>query len=327
MSGKAESAGILSCCEYFSRGMTGKRPSQRRCRRWERVLNSGEGDGSVNQKIVIAGLGLIGGSLAKAFQKYSECEVCGFDRDGGALSAALSCGAIDKAATDDDIRSADCLFLCLYPQAAIDFITEHLPLIRPGCIVTDTCGIKAEICRTLPKLAAEHGFLFVGGHPMAGKEQNGFAASDADLFLGASYLIVPCGAPQRAVDFLKAVAVELGFGGTVVTTPEHHDRMIAFTSQVPHVLACAYVMSPRCPEHPGFSAGSYRDVSRVANINETLWTELLIDNRKALTEELEELICNITEIKNAVALGEAETLRGLLRKSRLVKERLGESCK
>lgn len=281
----------------------------------------------MNQKIVIVGLGLIGGSLAKAFQKYSACEVCGLDRDEPVLQAALSSGAIDRVAREEDFQSADCVYLCLYPQADIDFVREHLALLRPGCIVTDTCGIKAEICRVLPGLAEAHGFVFVGGHPMAGKEQNGFAASDADLFLGASYLIVPCGAPQRAVDFLKAVAVELGFGGTVVTTPEHHDRMIAFTSQLPHVLACAYVMSPRCPEHPGFSAGSYRDVSRVANINETLWAELFIDNKKPLTEELDELIQNITEIKDAVAQGDAETLCSLLRKSRLVKERLGESCK
>lgn len=278
----------------------------------------------MNKKVVIVGLGLIGGSLAKAFQKYSECEVYGLDRDEDVLREALSCGAIDRIAGDGDIHSADLLYLCLYPQADIDFVTEHLSCIRPGCVVTDTCGIKAEICRRLPVLAQERGFFFVGGHPMAGKEQNGFAASDADLFLGASYLIVPCGAPQRAVDLLKATAVELGFGGTVVTTPEHHDRMIAFTSQLPHVLACAYVMSPRCPEHRGFSAGSYRDVSRVANINETLWAELFIDNKQPLTQELDLLIQHITEMKDAVAQGDTETLRSLLRKGRLVKERLGE---
>jgi prephenate dehydrogenase len=279
---------------------------------------------SVNQKIVIVGLGLIGGSLAKAFQKYSGCSVAGIDRDAEVLKAALACGAIDKIGDDSDIKSADILYLCLYPQADIDFVTEHIHLISPDCVVTDTCGIKSEICTHLPQLAKEHGFPFVGGHPMAGKEKNGFAASEADLFRGASYLIVPCGAPQPAVDLLKKVAAELGFAGTVVTTPEHHDQMIAFTSQLPHVLACAYVMSPRCIEHNGFSAGSYRDVSRVANINETLWSELFIDNKIALTEELETLIGHITEIKNAVADSDSEVLRALLRRGRLVKERLGE---
>jgi len=264
----------------------------------------------MNKKIVIVGLGLIGGSLAKAFQKYSECTVAGIDRDPEVLKAALGCGAIDKIGDDGDIRGADLLYLCLYPQADIDFIASHAHLIPASCLVTDTCGIKSEICRHLPLLAEKHGFPFVGGHPMAGKEQSGFAASDADLFLDASYL--------------KAVAVELHFGGTVVTTPEHHDQMIAFTSQLPHVLACAYVMSPRCPEHNGFSAGSYRDVSRVANINEQLWAELFIDNRKALSEELDTLITNITDIKEAVAKGDAEALRVLLRRGRLIKERLGE---
>jgi len=282
------------------------------------------GECSLDQKIVIVGLGLIGGSLAKAFQKYSDCRIAGIDRDPAVLKAALDCGAIDKIGDDQDIRSADVLYLCLYPQADIDFITEHLHLISPDCIVTDTCGIKSEICTHLPRLAKEHGFTFVGGHPMAGKEKNGFAVSDADLFRGASYLIVPCGAPQTAVDLLKEIAETLGFGGTVVTTPEHHDQMIAFTSQLPHVLACAYVMSPRCLEHNGFSAGSYRDVSRVANINEQLWTELFIDNKNALTTELETLIAHITEIKDAVAQSDPETLRALLRRGRLVKERLGE---
>lgn len=278
----------------------------------------------MNKKIVIVGLGLIGGSLAKAFRKYSGCEVAGIDRDENVQRAALESGAIGKIAGDGDIRDADLLYLCLYPQAAVRFVEEHLPLIGPHCVVTDTCGIKSEICAHLPKLAKEHGFSFVGGHPMAGKEQSGFAASDADLFLGASYLIVPCGAEQNAVDLLTAVAVELGFGGTVVTTPEHHDQMIAFTSQLPHVLACAYVMSPRCPEHNGYSAGSYRDVSRVANINETLWAELFIDNKGPLAEELDTLIGHITEIKNALLQSDSDALRALLRRGRLVKERLGE---
>ena len=240
------------------------------------------------------------------------------------LKEALDCGAINKIGGDDDIRTADVLYLCLYPQADINFIEQHIHLIGPNCLVTDTCGIKSEICAHLAKAAKEHGFCFVGGHPMAGKEQNGFAASDADLFLGASYLIVPCGAPQQAVDLLTTIAVELGFSGTTVTSPEHHDKMIAFTSQLPHVLACAYVMSPHCIEHNGFSAGSYRDVSRVANINEQLWAELFIDNKQPLAEELDTLIGHITEIKNAVANSDTETLRALLRRGRLVKERLGE---
>ena len=278
----------------------------------------------MNKQIVIVGLGLIGGSLAKTLQERTDCAVAGIDLNTDVLDAALKSGAIDKVGTDDDIVHADILFLCTYPQAAIDFVSAHADQISEHCIVTDTCGIKAAICAQLTALAHKHKFVFVGGHPMAGKERNGFAASDASLFNGASYILIPCGAPDWAVDTMKALAVTLGFGGTVVTTPEHHDAMIAFTSQLPHVLACSYVMSPCCPQHNGFSAGSYRDVSRVARINEQLWSELFLDNRVALVTELNTLIDNITHIKNAVEQNDHDTLCELLKQGREIKERLGE---
>lgn len=278
----------------------------------------------MNQNIVIAGLGLIGGSLAKAFRKYTGCSVTGLDRDPQVLRAAETCGAIEREATPDDLADADLLYLCLYPQASVDFLGEHAAALKPGCIVTDTCGVKSAICPALSKLAAEHGLVFVGGHPMAGREKGGFANSDADLFRGASYLLVPCGAPRSAVDLLTAAAAELGFGGTVVTTPETHDREIAFTSQLPHILACAYVKSPQCPGHAGYSAGSYRDVSRVATVNEALWAELFLANREALTGELDTLIGNLQNIRDAVDARDEMLLRSLLREGRLIKERLGE---
>ena len=278
----------------------------------------------MEKKIVIVGLGLIGGSLAKAFQKHTGYSVAGIDRDPETVKAALRCGAIGKAGTEADLRNADFLFLCLYPQADVDFCREHAGEIGPDCLVTDTCGVKAFVCPRLAALAREHGFTYVGGHPMAGKEKSGFGASDADLFAGASYLLVPCGAPREAVGQMKDCAALLGFARTVETTPEEHDRMIAFTSQLPHVLACSYVMSPQCPKHAGFSAGSYRDVSRVANINETLWAELFIDNREALVEELDLLTGHIREIRDAVDACDLDGLRSLLRRGREIKEKLGE---
>lgn len=278
----------------------------------------------MEKKIVIVGLGLIGGSLARAFRKYAGCSVAGIDRDPAVVEAALRCGAIGKEGTKEDLKAADLLFLCLYPQADVDFLREHAGEIGPDCVVTDTCGIKSFVCPRLAALAREHGFSYVGGHPMAGKEKNGFAASDADLFAGASYILVPCGATADAVGLMRECAEALGFARTVETTPEEHDRIIAFTSQLPHVLACAYVMSPQCPKHAGFSAGSYRDVSRVANINETLWAELFLDNREALVEELDTLTEHIREIRNAVDAWDAEALRALLRRGREIKERLGE---
>lgn len=278
----------------------------------------------MNQKIAIVGLGLIGGSLARAFRNYTGCAVVGFDRDPRVLEAALACGAIEASGTEENLREADLLFLCLYPRAAVAFLEEHLASLRPGCIVTDTCGIKSAVAPRLAELAKEHGLVYVGGHPMAGREKSGFEASDADLFQGASYILVPCGAPLEAVETMKEAALALGCSGTVETTPEEHDRMIAFTSQIPHVLASAYVKSPCCPKHRGFSAGSYRDVSRVASINETMWAELFLENRSALLEELDGLLARTSEIRDAIARNDEEGLRALLRESRRIKEKLGE---
>lgn len=274
--------------------------------------------------IAIIGLGLIGGSLAKAFREYTDHFVIGMDCNPQVAVAAQETGAIHEIGDERWLASADVIYLCLYPQAAVEFVRQHARCFKPGCIVTDTSGIKTKVCGELTALAGQFGFQFAGSHPMAGKERNGFAASEASLFNNASYILVPCEASRLALDTLKQLAMEIGFGGVRVTTPEEHDRMIAFTSQVPHVLACAYVMSPQCPNHKGFSAGSYRDVSRVARINEVLWTELFLDNQQPLTQELDTLIENLTALRDAVAQGDSARLRGLLRQGRKVKEELGE---
>ncbi len=274
--------------------------------------------------VVIVGLGLIGGSLAKAFSDFTDCSVTAMDTDPTVLKKALEDGAISQAGTPESLCRADYVFLCLYPQAAVDFIRRHGEKIPSSCIVADTCGIKEEICRQMPPLAQKFGFTFIGFHPMAGKERSGYAASEAYLFQGASCILTPCGAPKAAVEALKNLLLRLGFGQTVLTTPQEHDRMIAFTSQLPHVLACAYVLSPQCPNHKGFSAGSYRDVSRVARINEVLWSELFLDNAQPLTAELDLLLENLTSLRNAIAAGDGDTLRSLLQKGREIKESLGE---
>lgn len=274
--------------------------------------------------ILIVGLGLIGGSIAKALRTFTPHRVLAMDRDPEALDLAMACGAIEGPGYVEDLPQVDVLWLCLYPQAAVEFARKYGAALREDCIVSDACGIKNAVCPQLMELSRELGFVFVGGHPMAGKERSGFEASEATLFRGASYLLVPCGAPDWAKDTMKELAMDMGFGRVVETTPEHHDEMIAYTSQLPHALACAYVLSPRCPQHKGFSAGSYRDVSRVARINETLWTELFLDNRQALSQELSTLIENLSSIQSALDREDGEALRALLRKGRQVKEALGE---
>lgn len=274
--------------------------------------------------ILIVGLGLIGGSIAKALRTFTPHRVLAMDQDPEALDLAMACGAIEGPGYVEDLPQVDVLWLCLYPQAAVEFARKYGAALRENCIVSDACGIKNAVCPQLMELSRELGFVFVGGHPMAGKERSGFEASEATLFRGASYLLVPCGAPDWAKDTMKELAMDMGFGRVVETTPEHHDEMIAYTSQLPHALACAYVLSPRCPQHKGFSAGSYRDVSRVARINETLWTELFLDNREALSRELSTLIENLSSIQSALDREDGEALRALLRKGRQVKEALGE---
>lgn len=274
--------------------------------------------------IVIVGLGIIGGSYAKALMKYTNHRVIGINRSPGPLEMALKTGAIHEAGTAHSLETADMVILTTYPSVAVKFIQTNGHYIPPHCIVTDAAGIKGEICPQLKSLAGNFGFTFVGCHPMAGKTKSGFSASDADLFQKASLIITPCGANEDAVNKVVELSKTLGFGRITFSTPKEHDRMIAFTSQLPHILASAYVLSPQCPNHKGFSAGSYRDVSRVASINETLWSELFLENREMLLSEIDIFINNIITLKKAIEKNNKEEIENILRKSREVKEALGE---
>ena len=266
-------------------------------------------------QIAIIGLGLIGGSLAKALKENTEHTVIGFDRDENTLLDALSLGAIDSVGSTSLLENADVVYVCLYPADVVRFVEENAPHFKEGCIVTDVCGIKNQVCGKLTEIAKNY--------PMAGKERSGFDASEASLFYNASYILVPGEAPQSATDTLVSLAKSMGFGTIKYCTQQKHDRMIAYTSQIPHVLACAYVMSPRCDEHSGFSAGSYRDVSRVARINAELWADLFLANREELADETEELVRNIERIRAAVAKNDRAELVALLSSAREKKEKFG----
>ncbi len=274
--------------------------------------------------IVISGMGIIGGSMAKAIKKYTDNYVYGINRSPLPLKKALECGAIDEIGNSDTLEKADMLVLCTYPEASVRFVEENADKINKSCVVIDTCGIKSGICQRLSQLADEYGFTFVGFHPMAGKEKNGFDVSEADLFSGANAIIVPCDAPHSAVDKVASLVKKLRFGNVVFASPEEHDRMIAYTSQIPHVLACAYVFSPNCVKHKGFSGGSYRDVSRVANINASLWSELFIENKEPLVNEIDTLINNLNKIKDEIKKGDREELAKVLHQGKVIKEALGE---
>lgn len=272
-------------------------------------------------KIAIVGLGLIGGSLARSFKENTSHEIIGLDISGEVLTFAQSVGAIDKIGAPGDLAAADVTYICLYPNAVVDFVRQNKTRFKPGSVVTDTAGVKSCICDALYQEALP--FTFLGGHPMAGREVGGFENSMPNLFDGASYIFTPKEAGEsEALALLKRLARELRFGKTVVTTPEQHDKVIAFTSQIAHVLACSYVLSPRSREHAGFSAGSFRDVSRVAKINEELWSQLFLDNKKALIAEIDTLQNNLSAMRALIAADDYDGLKAMLRQGREIKEAL-----
>ncbi len=274
--------------------------------------------------IAIIGLGLIGGSFARAFKKYTDYTVIGFNRTQSTAELALKQGVIDAIGTEQNLGEADIVLLSMYPKVSCDFVEQHIESFKPGCIITDDCGIKEYLVHRLTGLCQEHGLYYVGGHPMAGREVSGYKASHADLYKGASMLLVPTDAStSEIVHQVKQMFASIGFSQLVITTAEHHDRMIAYTSQLCHIISSAYIKSPSEMEHKGYSGGSYRDLTRVAYLNETMWTELFLENRRALVPEIDEMIEHLTEYRDAIEQQDADTLFQLLRDGKRRKEQFG----
>ena len=274
-------------------------------------------------KVLICGLGLIGASLAKTLKKNTTHTVLGWNRTPSVTEKALRDGVIDRTGDIDELMSdADITFVNFYPDAIVPFILEHKNSFKNDSIVTDSCGIKTKICKEL-----EHeklNFYYVGAHPMAGREVGGYDNSQDTLFDKASCIVTPYeNTPRNKVDALVGLAQDMKFARTVVTTPEHHDEMIAFTSQIAHVLACSYVLSPLAPMHPGYSAGSYRDVSRVARINAEMWSDLFIDNKDALVREVDDLVSNLMKFKYNIINEDRQALCDLMNKANSIKEEIG----
>ncbi len=272
--------------------------------------------------IVIAGMGLMGGSLALALQKASPVKVVGLDSNPEVLMQALKRHAIDEVCTAGNLASADLVVLALAPRAAVEVLKELAPQLKKGTIVTDLCGVKRYVMQECLPICEQYGLHFIGAHPMAGKEKNGFSQADASLFNGASFIITPHdNTPDHVMDVMHALAKAIGCTRLTVTTPEEHDRMIAFTSQLPHVLAGCYVQSPCSARHEGFSAGSYRDVSRVATVDENLWSELFAENSDLLENEIEHLIVRLEEFRKAVEDQNEEHMKRMIKEGRLCKQR------
>ena len=277
-------------------------------------------------KIAIIGLGLIGGSLARTIKLHTDAAVYGCDLNPATIEQALLMDAIDGELTDDILRDCDIVLVALYPAAIIQWITDHAADFKPGALVIDCGGVKQVICDAIDPIAAGKPWHFIGGHPMAGREFSGFRYARDDLFDRASMILCAHGDDdpavlQRARDFF----MDIGFRRVQFTTPRTHDEMIAYTSQLAHIVSSAYVKCPLADKHRGFSAGSFADMTRVARLNEDMWTELFFDNREALLPVLEDLADRVAEYRDALREGNEDGMRRLLREGREIKEKLTES--
>ena len=275
-------------------------------------------------KVGILGLGLIGGSLARAYALEGHT-VYAAETNESMLSFAMLAGAAHGRLDTETIPQCDLILLAIYPDGSASWLEQNAPFVSKDALVMDCCGVKQEVCRRCFPIAKEYGFTFVGGHPMAGSQFSGFKYSRATLYNGAPMVLVPpvfddIALLQRVKDALKPCH----FGSFSVTTAEEHDKMIAFTSQMPHILSNAFIKSPTALKHKGFSAGSYKDLTRVAWLNPGMWTELFFDNKEALLPEIANLVENLAAYRDALANDDRETMCRLLREGREVKEKLEE---
>ena len=271
-------------------------------------------------KVGILGLGLIGGSMARAYAVAGHTGYAA-DLDESTLSFAMLSGAVHGRLDEETIPACELLLLAIYPGGSAKWLEDNGRLVDSGALVLDLCGIKQEVCKRCFPVARKYGFTFVGGHPMAGSHFSGFKYSRADLYKGAPMVLVP---PRfDDIDLLQRVKDAMapcGFGMFSVTTAEEHDRMIAFTSQMPHVLSNAFIKSPTARQHKGFSAGSYKDLTRVAWLNAPMWSELFLENRDNLLFELNTYLDSLTAYRDALEARDGERLTALLEAGKKAKE-------
>ena len=268
----------------------------------------------------ILGLGLIGGSLARAYALAGH-SVYAAEKDASMLSFAMLAGAVHGKLDESTLPHCDLILLAIYPGGSAAWLEENAPLVSKAALVLDCCGIKQEICARCFPLAKQYGFTYVGGHPMAGSQFSGFKYSRADLFVGAPMVLVPpVFDDMQLLQRVKDALAPCQFGSFSVTTAENHDKMIAFTSQMPHILSNAFIKSPTARTHRGFSAGSYRDLTRVAWLNPKMWAELFLENKDNVLFELDTYIDALTAYRDAIAAGDEDTLIALLDEGKRRKE-------
>ncbi len=272
------------------------------------------------RSVGVIGLGLIGGSMAKAVASNTYSIVYGSDADHEVVDRAISEGVLGGK-LEDHYRDIDILIVALYPEDVVDTILKTASKLKEGCIVIDCTGVKEAVCSKVSGKLKEMGLKFIGGHPMAGKEVSGYANSADDLFKGASMILCKDeNTDEQALEVAREQFERLGFARVVVTTAEEHDRVIAYTSQLAHVVSSAYIKSPTLDKRYGFSAGSFKDMTRVAKLNEEMWADLFLANDNALVSEIDELVGHLMAFAGAIEGRDREKLVSLLREGRIRKE-------
>jgi prephenate dehydrogenase len=276
--------------------------------------------------IGVVGLGLIGGSLAKAIKAGTSHTVLGLDISEPVVCKAKLLEAIDAKLTEENLPGCEILILALYPRDTLTYLRQNAARIAKNAIVVDCCGVKRAVCEEAWKIAEQHGFTFIGGHPMEGAAKIGFNHSESGMFKNATMIF----SPYKDVDIetmkkLKDVFDAIGFTRYEIASPEKHDRIIGYTSQLAHVLSNAYVKLPEAEEHKGFSAGSFRDMTRVSYLNEVMWAELFMENRENLERDIDQLILELQKYRDAIGAGDEARLRQLLKEGRECKERIDGS--
>jgi len=274
----------------------------------------------MKQTVGIAGLGLIGGSLAKAIKAKTECRVLGFDIREDVVSLAKEQGAIDGKLTPALLAECTLVIIALYPDDVISYFAENAPYMRNGTIVVDCAGVKTRICEELSARAKEHSVRFVGGHPMAGVECSGYSGSFAELFDGATMIMCRDNyTDSGALEELGSFFLSLGFGSVKITTAREHDEIIAYTSQLAHLASSAYIRSDTVERRYGFSAGSFKDLTRVAKLNEDMWTALFFENRSNLLKETDTFIEHLRSYRDALASSDHIAMKELLKSGTALK--------
>ena len=264
-------------------------------------------------KIGIIGLGLIGGSLGRTIVKKREDEVYAFDISNKAMLDGKLLSAYHHQLGEENVSEMDMVIFCLYPNALEDALNKYCPLLKDGCIVLDCSGNKRRIVNQMQRLSKKFDNLnFISAHPMAGREFSGVTHSTINLFEKASMILVPVCQSIQVLSFVKEFTLSLGFGSVVITNAKEHDKIIAYTSQLAHIVSSSYIKSPTASQFMGFSAGSFRDMTRVARLSPEMWAQLTLDNADFLVEEIDNIIDNLSQYKLTLQQGDKEKMKQLL---------------